>query len=182
MGFPTHHMSETSSATLPSVTHHVRVMPDAWQAVDWPDGVAVFPLTKHPDPRGFFMEVVRFASLRSTGFTAQQVSVSETAPGVIKAFHFHRLQSDLFCPIHGQFRIVLLDARPGLTFGCGYSLYTDAERPFVLRIPPGVAHGYEVVGPDSGLMLYITSQEYNPADEYRVAWDDPRIAFPWTTP
>lgn len=164
------------------MTRHVRVAAGAWQGVEWPAGVAAVPPTKYHDDRGFFMEIVRFASLRSRGFTPQQLSMSETAPGIVKAFHFHRIQSDVFCPIHGTFRIVLLDARSGPSFGCGYSLYTDVERPFGLHIPAGVAHGYQVLGSDPGLMLYITNQVYDPSDEYRVAWDDPRIGFPWNIP
>jgi dTDP-4-dehydrorhamnose 3,5-epimerase len=172
-------MPETARDILPPVTRHFRVTPDVWQTVEWPAGVALLPLSKHPDERGFFMEVVRFASLDAAGFAPRQVSVSETASGVVKAFHYHRLQADLFCPVHGRFRIVLLDSRPGPTCGYGYSVYTDADHPLCLHIPAGVAHGYQVVGPDAGLMLYITSQEYNPADEYRFSWDDARIAFPW---
>lgn len=172
------HMSD-GPAALPSVRRHVRITAETWQDAEWPKGVAVFPLTRHSDDRGFFMEIVRLTGLRVIGFTPKQVSVSETAPGIVKAFHVHRIQSDLFCPIYGRFRLVLLDARPGPTLGYGYSLHTSPERPFVLRIPAGVAHGYEVLGTSPGLMLYITDQEYDSSDEYRVQWDDPGIGFPW---
>lgn len=157
----------------------MRVEAGSWEDVAWPEGVALFPLKKHRDDRGFFMEVVRFASLKDENFTPQQVSISESGPGVVKAFHFHRRQSDLFCPLHGKFRIVLLDAREGATHGHGYSIFTDAEKPFLLHIPPGVAHGYEVLDGSPGLMLYVMNREYDPSDECRAEWDDPAIAFPW---
>ena len=142
-------------------------------------GLKLVRLTAYEDDRGFFMEVVRFAALKGKEFTPQQVSVSETGPGVVKAFHFHRKQSDLFCPLRGKIRIVLLDSRPGPTHGHGYSIFTDETKPFLLHIPPGVAHGYEISGREPGLMLYIMNREYDPSDECRAEWDDPAIGFPW---
>mgnify|MGYP000875009632 CR=1 FL=1 len=165
---------------LPRVCSHLCVADVYDSAVPWPSGVLAMPLTRHTDARGFFMEVVRFTSFAERGFSAAQVSLSETVAGVTKAFHFHRCQTDLFCPIDGRFRIVLIDGRcESSTFGQGFSVYTDAERPFLLRIPPGVAHGYRVLGALPARMLYIMDREYDPSDEYRVDWDDPAVAFPW---
>lgn len=175
-------MPAQSPLIVPAVTYHLRIAPAAWSDAAWPAGVMALSLTKHRDDRGFFMEIVRLASLRSYGFTAQQVSVSATAAGIVKAFHFHQHQSDLFCPISGAFRIVLIDARAGPTFGHGYSAYTDVERPMALHIPAGVAHGYQVLGKEPGLMLYVTNREYDPSDEHRAAWNDARIGFPWDPP
>lgn len=172
-------MSDIQPNPLPRLKRHIRVPAGAWAGVAWPAGVSLTPLKKHRDDRGFFMEVVRFASLAGGDFPPKQVSISETGPGVVKAFHFHRKQTDLFCPLRGNFRIVLLDSREGATHGHGFSIFSDEERSFLLRIPPGVAHGYEVVGPAPALMLYIMDREYDPTDECRVEWNDPAIAFPW---
>jgi dTDP-4-dehydrorhamnose 3,5-epimerase len=49
----------------------------------------------------------------------------------------------------------------------------------VLKIPPGVAHGYRVIqGPVH--LFYITSQTYDPKDEGRIPHDDPSIGYDWT--
>jgi dTDP-4-dehydrorhamnose 3,5-epimerase len=54
----------------------------------------------------------------------------------------------------------------------------DLQPVRALRIPPGVAHGCKTVqGPVN--LLYITSHVYNPADEIRIAYDDPEITFDW---
>ncbi|GEM_PF-423542 len=155
-------------------------LPGSSSDIPLPKGVALFPLQKHRDERGYFMEVLRFSLLRRIRFTPRQISVSETQPGVIKAFHFHERQADLFCPLVGRFRIVLLDGRlKSATCGYGYSIYTAPAQSFVLYIPPQVAHGYQVLSNHPGLMLYVMNREYDPSDEHRVAWDDSRVGFPW---
>ena len=47
--------------------------------------------------------------------------------------------------------------------------------------PPGVAHGYKVIGPGPALLVYMTDRLYDPADEGRIAFDDPRINYDWET-
>jgi dTDP-4-dehydrorhamnose 3,5-epimerase len=169
-------------AKLPKTIQHTELrfpFSDTQNAV-LPSGVKLVPLIQHLDSRGFFMEVARCSRLKEWDFIPQQFSLSETAPGITKAFHYHQRQSDLFCPVSGQFRIVLLDTRQGeSTCGHGYSIYFKQGQPFLLHIPPGVAHGYRILGETPGTMLYIMNREYDPKDELRSDWDDPRIAFPW---
>jgi dTDP-4-dehydrorhamnose 3,5-epimerase len=174
-------MSSIKPALFPKLKQHLEVhsLKEA-HAFTWPEGVHFFPLNPHHDDRGFFMEIIRASFLEKKSFIAKQISISETKKGVIKAFHFHRDQSDLFCPISGKFRIVLFDVRErSASYALGISIFTDIKNPFVLHIPPGVAHGYEVLSESPGTMLYIMNREYNPADELRADWDDPKIAFPW---
>jgi len=173
-------MSSIKSALFPKLKQHVAIQSgaEALKSV-WPEGVQYFPLTKYLDDRGFFMEVMRASFLEKIGFVPKQISLSETKPGIIKAFHYHQKQSDLFCPISGKFRIVLLDVREtSETFGHGFSLYSNGNHPFVLHIPPGVAHGYQI-GDQPATMLYIMNREYDPSDELRAEWNDPKIGFPW---
>jgi dTDP-4-dehydrorhamnose 3,5-epimerase len=48
-------------------------------------------------------------------------------------------------------------------------------------IPPGVAHGYKVIGQEAAVLVYVTSRFYDPADECRIAVDDARLAYDWET-
>ncbi|HJW84860.1 MAG TPA: dTDP-4-dehydrorhamnose 3,5-epimerase family protein, partial [Anaerolineae bacterium] len=49
----------------------------------------------------------------------------------------------------------------------------------VLKVPPGVAHGYRVIqGPVH--LFYITSNAYDPGDEGRIPHADPSIGYDWT--
>jgi dTDP-4-dehydrorhamnose 3,5-epimerase len=48
-------------------------------------------------------------------------------------------------------------------------------------IPPGVAHGYKVIGTESALLVYLTDRFYDPADEGRIPYNDPQIQYDWET-
>jgi dTDP-4-dehydrorhamnose 3,5-epimerase len=58
-------------------------------------------------------------------------------------------------------------------------LMGEGQPPIVLKIPPGVAHGYRVLsGPAH--VFYVVSQEYDGTDEGRIPHDDPQIGYDWT--
>jgi dTDP-4-dehydrorhamnose 3,5-epimerase len=44
-------------------------------------------------------------------------------------------------------------------------------------VPPGVAHGYKVIGADSAMLVYLTDRFYDPQDEGRIAYNEPHIAY-----
>lgn len=137
-------------------------------------GATWTPLHPHADPRGWFAEVWRFDQDRK--IHPRQISLSKTNPGVAKAFHFHHKQEDLFVPVAGVLRIVLLQtASP---FG-GLSIWWKEGSEGALHIPAGLAHGYRVEGPGEGIMLYLTSETYSPEDEGRMEWDRDVSGFPW---
>jgi dTDP-4-dehydrorhamnose 3,5-epimerase len=57
-------------------------------------------------------------------------------------------------------------------------LMGDLQPARVLKIPPGIAHGYKTVqGPVH--IFYLTSHVYNPDDEIRIPYNDPEIDFDW---
>ena len=79
-------------------------------------------------------------------------------------------------------QVALADLRRGSpTFGKRNTFYVGQLRPWHLRIPPGVAHGYKVIGTDEALLVYLTNRFYNPQDEGRLPYDDPGIAYDWET-
>jgi len=61
-------------------------------------------------------------------------------------------------------------------------IYAGEDNQKLILIPPGVAHGYQVLGNKSAGLLYHTSEAYNPSepDEERIPFDDSEIAFDWT--
>ena len=49
--------------------------------------------------------------------------------------------------VQGMLQVALVDLRPDSpTFGAKNTLYVGALRPWQILIPPGVAHGYKVIG------------------------------------
>lgn len=156
---------------------------------DSPDliaGVMIETGALWPDDRGFFTELFRFGvpgveAPFTSGFSpSAQISVAASFPGVIKAMHYHRLQTDLWAPVRGQLQVALYDLRcKSATFGGVNTLYLGEWRPWRLRIPPGVGHGYKVVGAEPALMVYATDRFYNPDDEGRIPYDDPDLNYDW---
>lgn len=146
------------------------------------DGVVFKKLIKHCDDRGTFMEVVRDDEGLLERFG--QLSASLTYPGVIKAFHYHDRQDDLWYFPVGNAQVVLYDRRPySLTQGQTDVYYMGEENPSLLLIPKGVAHGYRVLGNQSAMIVYLTTRSYQAEapDEHRIPFDDPMIGFDWNT-
>ncbi len=143
---------------------------------------AVFPLW--PDDRGYFLEVARIGQGLVAGFDPKttQVSAALSYPGTIKAFHYHRRQTDYWAPVKGMLQVALVDLRKNSpTFGARNTLYLGALRPWQLIIPPGVAHGYKVIGEEPAMLVYVTDRNYDPADEGRIPHDDSGIHYDWET-
>ena len=155
--------------------------------VDSPDlieGVRVQAFPVYPDDRGFFLEVQRIGHGLAAAFPPErtQVSAAMNYRGAIKAFHFHLHQTDCWTPVTGLFQVVLCDLRSGSrTFGLRNTLYVGPMRPWQVLIPPGVAHGYKIIGNQDALLVYMTDQFYNPKDEGRLPFDDVSINYDWET-
>jgi dTDP-4-dehydrorhamnose 3,5-epimerase len=163
---------------LTCVKSHVVVQGDRAGEPGTIAGVAVRPLELRPDDRGHFAEIFRASDAIASGLDVRQASLSRTRAGVIKAFHYHERQDDLFCPVSGTARIVLVDLRAGSdTHGIANSVFAGELYPKAVRIPAGVAHGYEVLPGADLVLVYFTNREYDPSDEHRIPHDDPRIAF-----
>ena len=146
------------------------------------DGVSIEPQSIWPDDRGYFFEVGRIGRGLIARFPVEstQISATLTYPGAIKAFHYHVHQSDCWVPNAGMLQIALVDLREGSrTFGAKNTLYVGHLRPWMLLIPPGVAHGYKVIGTQPAGLIYVTSRYYDPSDEGRIAHDDARINYDW---
>jgi dTDP-4-dehydrorhamnose 3,5-epimerase len=153
-------------------------------SADLIEGVRVQPYDLWPDDRGYFLEVMRMGQGLAASFdpATTQISSALSYPGTIKAFHFHKFQTDLWVPMQGVFQVALVDLRPeSATFGLKNTLYVGALRPWQILIPPGVGHGYKVAGEGSGVLVYVTNQLYNPSDEGRIAYNDPSIRYDWET-
>ena len=63
----------------------------------------------------------------------------------------------------GLLQVALVDLRLGSpTFGARNTLYVGGLRPWQILIPPGVAHGYKVIGKEDSMLVYLTDRFYDP--------------------
>lgn len=142
-------------------------------------GVVKKDLVRLTDERGFFEELIRVNdNFFAEGFG--QLSHSCMHPGVIKAWHSHKTQTDWWYVGRGTLKVVLFDLRTDSpTFKMLVEfLMGEVGEQIILKIPPGVAHGCKVLS--SGVELfYVTSKTYDPGEEERLPHDDPRIGYDW---
>ncbi len=144
------------------------------------EGVKTKPLVAIPDDRGRLMEILRSDEEMFVAFG--QVYMTTTYPGVVKAWHMHREQTDNMCAVAGMFRLALFDARPtSPTNGVIQEIYMGIHRPLVVQIPPGVYHGWRCVSEHEGMVINVPNRPYrreNP-DEFRLPPDSDQIPYSW---
>lgn len=154
-------------------------------APDLIEGVLIEPLQMYPDDRGFFCELARLGKGLASKMVPDeqrkiQVSLTLTYPGTIKAIHYHSEQTDLWAPVSGMVQVFLYDLRRNSsTFGAINTIFAGRFQPWEILIPPGVAHGYKALGVEPIQLIYFTDRHYNPADELRLPYDHPDIAYDW---
>lgn len=145
------------------------------------DGVKMFDIRKFADNRGFLSEVWRASA---GDFIPKQMNFTVAHSGVIKAFHFHEKQQDLWFCTSGNIEAVLFDRRKDSpTFGETQTIILGEHNSAALLIPTEVAHGYRVLGDQEASLVYLVDQEYdaeNP-DEGRIDAADKTINFNWET-
>ncbi|MBI3637041.1 MAG: dTDP-4-dehydrorhamnose 3,5-epimerase family protein [Candidatus Rokubacteria bacterium] len=144
-------------------------------------GVQWVDVRRLTDDGGSFTELGRLLgggaldALRE--FTPRQVNYSEIEPGVIKAFHLHARQTDVwYVPPSDRLLMVLADVRKGSpTEGQHARFMLGAGASRLVRIPPGVAHGVRNLGTATGRVIYFTDLHFSSApaecDEGRLPWD-----------
>ncbi len=144
------------------------------------DGVVIKQLVTHTDERGFFREVIRTTDeFFGEGFG--QFSHSLVYAGVVKAWHFHRVQTQWTYVACGVLKVALHDCRPDSpTYRQTMEFLIGDNQPAqVYSLPAGVAHGYRCLsGPAH--VLYVTSGVYDATDEGRLAHDEVDIGYDWT--
>ena len=128
------------------------------------DGVLLKALTTHSDDRGFFREVIRVSDpFFPEGFG--QLSHSLVYPGVVKAWHSHKVQVQWTYVVCGVLNVVLYDGRSAsATHGTTMEfLAGDGQQACVYRLPAGVLHGYRCISGPSHV-IYVTSGVYDTQD------------------
>lgn len=144
------------------------------------DGVALRRAKVLSDERGRLGEIMRADDPCFEKFG--QVYFITTYPGVVKAWHYHKKQTDHFYVIKGLVKIALCDQREGSpTCGVVNELFLGEHCPGLLRIPPGVMHDWMCVSETEAYIINVVSEAYDYAepDEFRTDPHDNDIPYNW---
>ncbi len=144
-------------------------------------GVKTKALRVMADERGRLSEILR---RDDADFDVRfgQVYMTTAYPGVTKAWHYHKIQTDHFACIHGMMKVVLYDSREDSpTRGEVNEFIIGVHNPLLVEIPPMVYHGFKCISVEEAIIINITTEPYNRADpdEFRLDAHSPEIPYNW---
>ena len=144
-------------------------------------GVKARKLAVHCDERGRLMEMLR-ADDKEMDVRFGQVYMTTAYPGVTKAWHYHRLQTDHFVCVSGMIKLVLFDDREGSpTKGQINEFFIGEHNQMVVEIPNYVYHGFKCISEKEAMIVNTVTECYNYSDpdEYRVDPHSGEIPYDW---
>ncbi len=145
------------------------------------ENVRIKELKMHNDERGRVMELLRADDEIFSKFG--QVYMTTNYPGVIKAWHCHKKQTDYVTCVRGMIKLVLFDMRKGYkTEGELMELFIGDHNKQLIVIPPGVYHGWKNVSENESIVISVISEMYsskNP-DEQRLPYNTEKIPYDWS--
>lgn len=116
-----------------------------------PNEKFLYQLTKHADPRGVFVEMLK---TRESG----QFSYFTAYPGITRGGHYHHTKTEKFLVIKGEARFRF---RHLLTNEL-LELRTSGNNPHVVESIPGWAHDVTNIGRDEMVVMLWANENFNP--------------------
>jgi dTDP-4-dehydrorhamnose 3,5-epimerase len=145
------------------------------------DGVKVKDLKVIPDERGRVMEILRSDEPLFQKFG--QVYMTTAYPGVVKGWHYHKVQTDFFTCIAGMMKLVLYDRREDSpTKGELNEFFLGVHGPKLVTIPPGVLHGFKCVSETEAVVINVPTEVYHRGgpDEFRLPAHTDEVPYDWS--
>ncbi|MBB3957781.1 dTDP-4-dehydrorhamnose 3,5-epimerase [Novosphingobium sediminicola] len=137
------------------------------------------------DERGYFTELFRedrFAEYAGGSDFVQENQSLSSKVGTIRGLHFQSepmAQGKLVRCVAGAIFDVAVDIRHGSpTFGKWIAVELTPDACNQLWVPPGFAHGFCTLKPDTVVCYKVTSY-YSAECDKGTRWDDPAIGIVW---
>lgn len=148
-------------------------------------GVVLVEHACYEDPRGSFQVLFEAEAAEAAGlpgaFVQDNASLSRPV-GTVRGLHLQLPpweQGKLIRVTRGRVLDVFVDLRPGsATRGQYETVELAAVESRQLWIPPGFAHGFCTLEPDTEV-FYKVDAPYQPSAEWTLAWDDPTLDIDW---
>lgn len=155
-----------------------------FNVLDIPGPVEVVP-NRFEDDRGYFSETFRNDLFRqhcgNYDFIQENQSLSRSI-GTIRGLHFQTspcAQGKLVRCAAGSIFDVAVDLRTGSPdYGGWIAVILTPGKGNQLWVPPGFAHGFCTLEPDTVVAYKVTSY-YSAGHDKGMAWDDADVAVDW---
>jgi dTDP-4-dehydrorhamnose 3,5-epimerase len=149
------------------------------------EGLGVIQRKAIGDDRGFLSRLFCQQELAAAGWVwpIRQINHTATATsGIVRGMHFQlppKAEGKLVSCIRGAVWDVAVDVRKDSpTFLQWHAEELSAENLRAMLIPPGFAHGFQTLQPDSEL-IYLHSEAYDSDLERGLNPQDPILAISW---
>ena len=110
-----------------------------------------YPLVKHEDPRGVFVEMLK---TRDSG----QVSFFSAHPGVTRGGHYHHSKNEKFLVIRGHAKFGFRHIQTGEY----YQMETRGDEPQVVETVPGWSHDITNIGDEEMFVMLWANEIFDP--------------------
>ncbi len=154
-----------------------------FHTTDLPDVMRV-EAEPHGDARGQFARLYCPLEFAAAGidFSPTQVNLSTNSEHLtLRGMHFQKppfAEAKLVRVVRGRAWDVVVDLRPGPTWGRWIAAELSADQMNALFLPEGVAHGFLTLAADTHI-LYQMGRDYMSGKADGLRWDDPNLAIEW---
>lgn len=138
-------------------------------------------LSKFEDARGSFQKMFHTDAMVAylPGFQPREIYLTTSSKGVLRGMHFQLPPNDhakvVVC-LHGKVTDVLLDLRPGRTYGQTAAVELSPDGQNIVLLPKGIAHGFYVQA-DASELLYLVETVHCADSDKGILWNS--FAFDW---
>jgi dTDP-4-dehydrorhamnose 3,5-epimerase len=141
------------------------------------EGVFYEPLKQITDDRGAVFHHLNFKSPSYHGF--EEVYISKTFPGKIKAWKKHLKMTQNFCVPVGKFKFVLYDEREkSTTYRLINEFIIDDNVDYkLLSIPPNIWYGFECLSQNAGLIVNLSNLLFDPAEVVKLEIENDVVPY-----
>ncbi len=161
-------------------------MPFEFTSLEMPGPVLVRPQV-FGDSRGFFLELYKHTDFAGAGIREHLVqdNYSKSAQGVLRGLHYQKTpkaQGKLVICFKGTIFDVAVDIRKGSPqYGRWTGVELSEENRLMFYVPPGFAHGFQVLS-ETAEVMYKCTEEYSSLVDRGIIWNDPEIGIAWPIP
>jgi len=141
----------------------------------------VIDLSPFNDDRGYFVRMFSKDEFREIGFDEEFVQINHAVnilKNTFRGFHYQVppfSETKLICCVSGKVQDYIIDIRKNSpTFLKSFTLELSEEKPQMLLVPHGFAHGYITKTNNAG-MIYFHTSFYKPGFEGGLQYNDPYL-------
>ncbi|MDO8524891.1 MAG: dTDP-4-dehydrorhamnose 3,5-epimerase family protein [Candidatus Omnitrophota bacterium] len=140
--------------------------------------VLVVPLKKICDERGMIMRMLKSSDPYFKKFG--EIYFATAYPGVIKGWHEHAKQTQLYTVIQGMIKLVLYDNRTNSSTRKELmELFIGGDNYQLVRIPVGVINGYKTISPEAAIVANCADMPHEPDEMARYDPHGDKVPYKW---